>query len=325
MSQSPDSAVTGGFKGRFSEAFNRTARLESDGTLTITPRQVYILPTRYGLVFAVMLFAMLIGSHNYGVNMGFMLTFLLAGLGMSALLQTWRNLVGLQLRVLPGEPVHAESPSVLSITLINNRRTPRSAIQVRLQTDAAWADLSASGSETIHVPYQPADRGWFSPGRLTCYTFFPFGLFYAWAYFNTDKKYLIYPRLDDFPAETTQRASDELPRGRPQTGDEDFYGHRNYQEGDQPNRIDWKAFARGRGLLAKQYHQEHDEDLWLEWGSLSDYGIEQRLSMMARAVVEFDRAGLRYGLRIPGETIKPDFGNRHRHRCLKALALFLET
>ena len=42
------------------------------------------MPTRHGMLYAMMLIAMLFGSTNYGSNPGFMLTFLLAGLGMAA-------------------------------------------------------------------------------------------------------------------------------------------------------------------------------------------------------------------------------------------------
>ncbi|HWM27174.1 MAG TPA: hypothetical protein VNQ14_01850, partial [Woeseiaceae bacterium] len=40
-------------------------------------RRIYILPTGVGAIFALMTFAMLLGSMNYNNNLSFLLTFLL--------------------------------------------------------------------------------------------------------------------------------------------------------------------------------------------------------------------------------------------------------
>ena len=47
--------------------------------ITLKRRRIYILPTRFGLVFGALVFAMLLGSLNYGASLGFVLTFLLTG------------------------------------------------------------------------------------------------------------------------------------------------------------------------------------------------------------------------------------------------------
>jgi uncharacterized protein (DUF58 family) len=38
-------------------------------------------------------------------------------------------------------------------------------------------------------------------------------------------------------------------------------------------------------------------------------------------VLDAERAGRHYGLRLPGEEIPPGHGERHAERCLTALAL----
>ena len=50
--------------------------------ITLDRRRIYALPTRYGILFAVMLFVMLLGSINYNNSLGFLLTFLLASMGL---------------------------------------------------------------------------------------------------------------------------------------------------------------------------------------------------------------------------------------------------
>ena len=51
-------------------------------------------------------------------------------------------------------------------------------------------------------------------------------------------------------------------------------------------------------------------------------GVEQRLSYMCYWVLEFDADQEEYGLRLPGYTLEPGHGERHKEAALKALALY---
>ncbi|MEW8428499.1 MAG: hypothetical protein G8D61_02195, partial [gamma proteobacterium symbiont of Ctena orbiculata] len=89
------------------QRLRRRAKPESRGRVRIVPRSIYILPTRQGMLLALLLLLMLAGSINYGSNLGHLMTFLLGGLWLVTILHTWRNLLGLSIQ--PGEaaPVFA--------------------------------------------------------------------------------------------------------------------------------------------------------------------------------------------------------------------------
>ncbi len=70
------------------------------GSILLTRRRIYILPTRPGIGFAVVLLMTLAGSINYQLSLGFVLTFLLVAMAFNAMLYTFRNLV--RLRVSAG-------------------------------------------------------------------------------------------------------------------------------------------------------------------------------------------------------------------------------
>ena len=76
-------------------------RAES-GTITLNQRRVYIVPTRSGFVFALILLAMLFGAINYQNSLAFALTFLLAGLAIVSMVHAVRNLY--RLRIQAGHP-----------------------------------------------------------------------------------------------------------------------------------------------------------------------------------------------------------------------------
>ena len=64
-------------------------------------------------------------------------------------------------------------------------------------------------------------------------------------------------------------------------------------------------------------------ELWLRLDALSDeLDIEEKVSRLARWVLEADAARLRYGLDLPGLSVPLGCGGVHRERCLEALALF---
>ncbi|HEY2628578.1 MAG TPA: DUF58 domain-containing protein, partial [Usitatibacter sp.] len=114
----------------------------------------------------------------------------------------------------------------------------------------------------------------------------------------------------------------DTDEGIPVAGDEEFHMLRAYHPGDAPKLIAWKALARERGLLTKEFSAMATSELWLDWDEARAPGVEARLSVLAQWVTQAERFGQSYGLRIPGTSIPPARGEAHRTRCLEALALF---
>jgi uncharacterized protein (DUF58 family) len=104
-------------------------------------------------------------------------------------------------------------------------------------------------------------------------------------------------------------------------GNDDFSGLRGYQRSDSPRHVAWKAVARNEDMLTKQFTGEAAAELWLDWARLAQFNVEQRLSRLAGWVLEAERSGVHYGLRLPGVEIAPGRGDAHRGACLQALAL----
>jgi uncharacterized protein (DUF58 family) len=164
-------------------------------------------------------------------------------------------------------------------------------------------------------------RGWLQTGRLTLYTEFPLGLFYAWSYLHFDTRCLVYPKpLSDAPLPFG--SSPDGTGKRSVAGDEDFAGLRKYIAGDALPRIDWKAYARERGLQVKQFSTPLGEELWLDYADTPDHNEEEKLARMTRWVLDAEIQGLRYGLRLPNGELPSNNGIAHRDECLRRIALF---
>src|SRR5690606_21950534 len=106
-------------------------------------------------------------------------------------------------------------------------------------------------------------------------------------------------------------------------GQEDFAGLRQYHRGDSLRQVAWKVAARDQGLFTKQFAGRADSELWLDWEMPPHgLGVEEKLSQLARWVLDAHARGLAFGLRLPGRTVGIGTGDIQRERCLDALALF---
>lgn len=285
--------------------------------------RVFILPTRQGLLFAAVVLLILIGSVNYDLNMGYALTFLLAGLGLVSILHTHRNLANLVISWGKTHPVFSGQQAEFPIILENHGRYVRFSIGVQVKQDAAvFHDVATAGSVTATVSIVTQKRGLLPCPRLQIFTRFPLGLFHAWSTIEPHFHCLVYPC-----PETKLTPYHSISGGINGTsnqgeGNDDFSTLRNYRFGDPATHVAWKALAREQGLLTKQFSGQESVELWFDWNSMPGMETEARLSRLCRWVINADQTGAAYGLRFPGRTISPSKGNNHRAICLKALALF---
>lgn len=302
---------------------SRTGRAAGGEWVRLDGRRVFILPTRTGLGFAVLLLVMLLGAINYSNNLIFALTFLLAGLGLVAMLHTYRNLAGLALRAGQGRPGFVGAPLGYQLWLRARDGRPRPALELRTAEGAVTVTEIRHDEASVWLHRPATRRGPQRLGRITVSCRYPLGLFRAWSQLDFAHSELAYPtpappgpRPTAAPADGTARAS------RPRAGDEDFQGLRPYRPGDALRRVHWKALARGQDALTKEFGTAGSPLVWLDFATTPEAGTEARLSRLCRWILDAESSQLSYGLRLPGEEWPPGRGNSHRDRCLAALARY---
>ncbi len=294
--------------------------------IRLTQRRVYVLPTGYGFAFALALLLMLVGSINYSLGLGYVLTFALAGMGLVSMLHTYRNIANLMVRGGRADPVFAGGTATFDLVLENPNAFDRFTLVARHGASSTDVDVPGERSEQARLAVPAPRRGWLELGRVTLETRFPVGLFRCWSYVRPRMGVAVYPRPDD----------SELPpaKARPESGEitgtgggvDDFAGLRPYQPGDSPRHIAWKAAEREGVLLTKHFAGRGAAEMWLDWSDLPPaLDTEGRLSRLARWILLAEEAGFAYGLRIPGAEIEPGLGDAHRDACLTRLALFDAT
>jgi len=293
------------------------------GPITLDRQRIFILPTRHGLMFAVVLLLMLVGSINYSLSLGFVLTFLLGGMALVSILHTYRNLAQLTIGAGKTMSVFAGQQASFTLCLSNSGTTERYAVGVMLEKHPPqFVDVPASETVTTALALHAPQRGILRSGRFTLFTRFPLGLFRAWSKLDLDMTCIVYPQPDTARLPQLSGIQGRGDMAIAAEGSDDFRGMRPYHTGDSLRHVAWKALAQGRGMLTKQFSGQARPELWLDWEALAGMDTEARLSRLCRWVLDAQNAGLSYGLRVPGATIPAGNGEVHQRTCLEALALF---
>ena len=299
-------------------------RAPQAGPIVLVHRRVYILPTSYGMVYALVLLIMLAGSINYTLSLGFVLTFLLVGLGLNGILYTFRNMANLRISSVRPRPVFAGEAAEFRLRIENASNLQRAGLEAVSADGAVTAfDVAANDETLVLITRATQRRGWLPLKRVTLQTRFPLGLFLAWSHVELDVACLVYPEPEP-PGVPLPAPSGEQGEGSVSAvGNEDFSGLRGYHAGDSPRRIAWKADARGQGLLSKIFSGRSDSHLWLAWDALPrSLGIDAKIARLTRWVLDADAHDIAYGLRLPHAAVDPGTGPGHRDHCLQLLALY---
>ena len=309
---------------RFIDNWVESHNPASRDSVLLHNRRLYILPTRFGYLFAVVLLLLFLAAINYQNSMAFVLTFMLTSLGIISLWQTHKNLLGITIKMQIPRPVFCGENCEFKFEISHENNSHRYAIGIQyLELPPVYVKLEPEGSTQAKLKIPTRLRGEFRPAGITVFTRYPTGLFHAWGWLRFDLPILVYPHPAD--AVKLQHTMIEQYDGQTSTSTiegDDFAGLREHREGESLRHISWKAYAQGRGLLTKTFQGHARPSLWIDWDQLAQGRLEEKLSFMAALVLAAESEEQKYGLRLPGLVIEQDFGNAHKHTCLQALALF---
>lgn len=305
-------------------------------------RRLFILPTRFGSLYAGFLLLILLAAINYNNNLGHILCFLLASMGHLAVHYTYRNLAKIDLLNAYSEPCflgqgiafycrfdNANQHDCYYLKIASKQSKARSWNPFKNITGFGYQDNSTIDTITSHqstsqrIAVASTQRGRQSLGQIRLSTRYPVGLFNTWTYFTPECTALVYPKPADILPLPLTSSDGQHHRGFQHRGMDDFAGFKAYRAGDALHNVAWKAMARDDVLRTKQFRSNSAGKLLLSWQATASLGdIEVRLSQLCQWVLESESRGLDYGLELPKQTIEIGQGKAHQSRCLEALALY---
>lgn len=284
---------------------------------------LYILPSRFGLAYGVVLLTLFLCAINYQISAIFLFTFFLAVIGMISAWATHANLKGLMIASTEIADVPRGSPVAVRLS-IKSMRGPCFSLQCSIHSeDAQTLDYLPSEGGQVSLYLQGSRRGCFTLPPIQLCSVFPFGLFRTWGYVFFDKPYYVYPEPVSPGFWPPAASSDEISNKKSQPGIEDLENLKPVNNPwTQANRIAWKIAARGQGWYLKTMSSPEGR-LWLfKLDDIPSMDIEQKLQHVSYWLIEAEQQGLVYGLELKGIRTEFSQGANHLKQCLRQLALY---
>lgn len=288
--------------------------------LSFEYRHIYVMPTRFGFWFGILLAVITIGGLNFNNNMTLMLGFILAAVAQLTTLLAYRNLVGIRVNAILVNPVFAEESANFKVLLKNPEDRNRFTIRAESPEAVDCVDIERQNSQQLSLPQLTVRRGWMGMNPFRIANRYPLGMFRAWSVIIPDAQCLVYPKPALSPPPLPKTGRGEFGATHRGEGDH-FHGLREFRPGDPLRRIAWRTSARHQKLYSRIMESPSEEACELNWYLMGGGDTEEKLSILTAWVLRAERMSIPYSLEMPGAGLPADLGETHKQACLEILAL----
>ncbi|MCW7754260.1 DUF58 domain-containing protein [Desulfobotulus sp. H1] len=287
-------------------------------------KNIILRPTGAGLFMGLILLVTLVASLNENNNLGLLLTFFLFSMALLSMAVTYRNLKGATIISMECDPVFAGETLCIHANISSPER-PRTGLMLGRGKDIS-PPLGAGQNDRIRLSlcFPTGQRGIMQISGFSLRTQIPFGLFTASLPISMSVQAIVYPQPLAAPMPepaTGQSGQQGAATGLRRNGNEDFTGHRAYTPGDPIRRIDWKIFAKNRGLHIREFSNS-GHAIILDYNNFRDMDKEERLSRLCHGILQAAASGNPFGLRLPDRVTALAATTQHRDHCLCLLSGF---
>lgn len=296
----------------------------SSDTVRLHNRRLYILPTRFGVMYSFLLLVIFLAAINYQNSLSFALSFLLTAIGIVSLWQTHKNLLNLEIDFIKPNNVFCDENIELQFSVKNPHNFIHYSIGIQYQqSPPTYFSIDAQTKQPIILSLKTKQRGEFDLDGITFFTRFPTGLFHCWSWLKFSQTLTVYPKPINASLKTYSEEACEDGHSQIKAIDgDDFAGLRVYKQGESLKHISWKAFAQGKGKLTKMYQGQSQPSVWLDWDRIQAKTIEEKISKLTSLIIKAHSLNQTYGLKTPQHVIDKANGASHKNQCLHALACF---
>lgn len=302
-----------------------TKRIPVSQQYQLDVNNTFILPTRFGWAMTGLMLCLFILGTNYQNNVILMFCYFVFAVLLLSIFHSYVSFVQYHLRFSPIQANFANQDTLLNLHLKHN---PNRSQLHSLSNIAAYRNnpfmFEYLNDDTNTLTLGRYKRGQHSVGRLSIESIFPFGLFRCWTHLTVPGKFMVYPAPLAGPLKIRQQ-NEQGKAGKSdniKVSSDDLQGLREYRDTDPIHHVSWKHFAKGQGLLTRDFNDNAALNGWLY---LSDYlqgDVEQALSLLAYQIIELGTQDATFGLSIGNQQIMPSKGPAHQAQCLEALALY---
>ncbi|MAD76976.1 MAG: hypothetical protein CML20_19705 [Rheinheimera sp.] len=284
--------------------------------VTLSQKIIYILPSRFGLWYILLLILLYLLGTNYQNNLILLMSYMLVSVLLLALTLAWRNLHHITVSCAPVLTAYATETLMVPVSL----QTPDPKQQIQCYfTSKQQPSVLADVNMRAMVPLVVEKRGYFPLPRLTIHSYYPFGLFNCKSMLMLDYHFWVFPT--PLPSESADALAENS--GNKNQVAEDYDTIRSYQAGDSLKLMLWKRLARdpANPVVKHAPSVPLPEPDWITIPAVTGAALELALSKACYTMLQLEQRSKPYGLRIRSKSISPSCGQQHLQRCLRELAL----
>jgi uncharacterized protein (DUF58 family) len=300
-------------------------RIPSSHAYQLDVNNTFILPTRFGWAIVGLMSCLFILGTNYQNNVILMFCYFVFSLLLLALFHSYVSFVQFHVVFRPVTDCFSNQHAQLHLDL--SHKENRSALH-SLSNIAVFSKLYPvyeyleDGSNMIAI--SPFSRGLHHVGRVSIESIFPFGLFRCWSHLTVPGQFFVFPAPSPCSLQLRRqnaKGNTGNKLGVPVTS-EDLQGIRDYRDSDPIHHVSWKHFAKGQGLLSKDFSERSAISGWLHFSDYFSENVEQALSEVTFQILALSKQDANFGFSIGKQQIMPNTGMQHQQQCLEAVALY---
>jgi uncharacterized protein (DUF58 family) len=285
--------------------------------VTLVQKLIFILPTRYGWWFVLLLGLLYLLGTNYQNNLILLLCYLLLSLFLLSIVLVYQNMSGLTLQCRTAAAGFAGETLQVALQLSSAKPQLMLSFSFMQQQHTELMPLPAT---SLTLPLPAERRGKYSLPRIKISSQYPFGLWRAWSYVALAQDYWVYPHAEKMLQQADDNSTENSgAQAKAHSGDL----LAPYRSGDSLRHMVWKRLARDpmNPVVRQQQFTPQAEPCWVVVPPATGEALERRLSHAAWQLLTLEQSAQRYGLKLPGLTLAQSSGAAHLQRCLQELAL----
>lgn len=282
-----------------------------------------------------------IGIGLAAINTGNNLLYLLLGWLLSLIVASGilSNVCLRGLRITRRAPkrIYANKPFLMALEVENQKKRYASySLEVEDVCEGRTVDkrcyfLKLPEGKSQHTSYRHTigRRGLYQFDGFRVATKFPFGLFIKSRKQTSASEVLVFPATHSvrLPAPSGQRLGDNQSNKVGRRGE--FFGLREYRDGDDRRSIHWRSSARSNKLLVREYEDESQRRITLlidnalpnTRGEEEEQALEDAISLCASLAQAYLERGYALRLIARGQLLPFASGEMQTQRVMRSLAL----
>ncbi|GEM_PF-4108169 len=289
--------------------------------MKLSSNKTYILPSLFGLGMIAVTFLVFIIAITFGHPFSYFITFFLVSIIVVCAFSTNSAITKLKTFHFHDTFLECDNEEMVYVSISNREfNGPMSVHAISDMSVSERITFITKNNSKLRFSLKSDHCGISKLSRLKIYTKYPLGIFKAWKYVDSNKKVIVYPKRvkgKNIQQEFNFRNGvDQESSYNIETKDE-FLEHRKFRDTDSWKHIDWKAFARGRGLLTKNFSGQESSALTLEVDRNDDLTY---LGVITDELFRCYSSSIETIFLVNGDVLSRGTNKNHLYKCLRALA-----